>query len=168
VVIDTVPYCCAELRFDTGGKRRKRFAEDKRMRRWRCHTDRPANHGAELFSRNGSIIYRVQASPAEARRKATSASAVALMRSIDAFRRFVPEPVTEILVSGGGAENPALIDALSAALPSGIQVRRFADVYFDGEAKEAVAFALLGWLFLENKPGCRYRNGARGPRILAS
>jgi anhydro-N-acetylmuramic acid kinase len=97
------------------------------------------------------------------------ATAVALTaRSIgDAFRRFVPEPVTEMLVSGGGAENPALREAIQNALPDGIVVRRFADVYFDGEAKEAVAFALLGKLFLEEQPGTVVTvTGARGPRIL--
>jgi anhydro-N-acetylmuramic acid kinase len=95
-------------------------------------------------------------------------SAVALTaRSIaGAFRRFIPEPVSDILVSGGGAENPALLDALAAALPD-VKVLRFADVYFDGEAKEAVAFALLGKLFLENQPGNIVTvTGARGPRIL--
>jgi anhydro-N-acetylmuramic acid kinase len=97
------------------------------------------------------------------------ASAVALTaRSIgDAFRRFIPEPVSEILVSGGGAENPALIDALTAVLPSGITIRHFAEVYFDGEAKEAVAFALLGRLFLAGTPGNVVTvTGAKGPRIL--
>jgi 1,6-anhydro-N-acetylmuramate kinase len=82
----------------------------------------------------------------------------------DAFRRFIPEPVTELLVSGGGAENPALLDALTEALQP-VKVQRFADVYFDGEAKEAVAFALLGKLFLDGKPGNVVTvTGARGPR----
>jgi anhydro-N-acetylmuramic acid kinase len=97
------------------------------------------------------------------------ATAVSLTaRSIgDAFARFIPEPVSELVVSGGGAENPALIDAIKHALPKGIQVNRFADVFFDGEAKEAVAFALLGHLFLQNKPGNVVTvTGARGPRIL--
>ena len=96
------------------------------------------------------------------------ATAVALTaRSIsDAFRRFIPEPVTELLVSGGGAENPAVIDALTKALPN-LTVKRFADVYFDGEAKEAVAFALLGRLFLQGSPGNVVTvTGAKGPRML--
>lgn len=98
------------------------------------------------------------------------ASAVSLTaRSVaDAFRRFIPEPVTDLLVSGGGAENPALAEALAAALAP-VRVRRFADVYFDGEAKEAVAFALLGRLFLEGRAGNVVSvTGARGPRLLGS
>jgi anhydro-N-acetylmuramic acid kinase len=89
-------------------------------------------------------------------------------RSIaDAFRRFVPEPISEMLVSGGGAENPALMDAIRAELPRTMEVKRFAEVYFDGEAKEAVAFALLGHLFLQRRAGNVVTvTGARGPRIL--
>lgn len=96
------------------------------------------------------------------------ATAVALTaQSIaDAFRRFIPEPVAELLVSGGGAENSALFDSIGAAMAP-VSVRQFSDVYFDGEAKEAVAFALLGTLFLERRPGNVVTvTGARGPRIL--
>ena len=46
-------------------------------------------------------------------------------------------------------------------------MRAFDEVYFDGEAKEAVAFALLGKLFLDRRPGNVVTvTGARGPRIL--
>jgi len=96
------------------------------------------------------------------------ATAVALTAASisDAFRRFVPEPVRELVVSGGGAENPALVDAIASALP-GVTVRRFSDLFFDGEAKEAVAFALLGYLHLSGEPGnLPSVTGARGPRIL--
>jgi anhydro-N-acetylmuramic acid kinase len=96
------------------------------------------------------------------------ATAVALTAAsiADAMRRFVPEPVRELIASGGGAENPALVDAIALALPS-FTVRRFSDVFFDGEAKEAVAFALLGYLHLVRQPGnLPSVTGARGPRIL--
>ena len=96
------------------------------------------------------------------------ATAVALTAAsiADSFRRFVPEPVNELVVSGGGAENPALVDAIAAALPN-VVVKRFSDLFFDGEAKEAVAFALLGYLHLMGEPGnLPSVTGARGPRIL--
>jgi anhydro-N-acetylmuramic acid kinase len=48
-----------------------------------------------------------------------------------------------------------------------IQVRHFDEVYFDGEAKEAVAFALLGYLHVTERPAnVPTATGARGPRIL--
>lgn len=131
----------------------------------------PKSTGRELFTPAWieSFIVTCRRYKADASDGDLVATAVALTaRSIaDAFRRFIPEPVTELLVSGGGAENPALIDALTQALPGSITVNRFADVFFDGEAKEAVAFALLGHLFLQNKPGNVVTvTGARGPRIL--
>jgi anhydro-N-acetylmuramic acid kinase len=84
----------------------------------------------------------------------------------DAYRRFIAEPVREVLVSGGGAKNPALFAAIAkAAAP--ISVRHFDEVFFDGEAKEAVAFALLGYLHVTKRPGnIPSATGARGPRVL--
>lgn len=84
----------------------------------------------------------------------------------DAYRRFIPEPVREVLVSGGGAKNPVLFAAIKkAAAP--MAVRHFDEVYFDGEAKEAVAFALLGYLHVTKRPAnVPAATGARGPRIL--
>lgn len=98
------------------------------------------------------------------------ATAVALTaRSIAlAFERFVPEPVTEVVMSGGGARNPALAAALAAALAPRRLVA-FDDLFFDGEAKEAVAFALMGWLHLQRRPAnVPGATGARGPRILGA
>jgi anhydro-N-acetylmuramic acid kinase len=96
------------------------------------------------------------------------ATAVALTAAsvADAYRRFVPEPLVDVLVSGGGARNPALVDALTAALAPRV-VRRFDDVFFDGDAKEAVAFAFLAYRHVHGLPGnVPSATGASGPRIL--
>ena len=130
----------------------------------------PKSTGRELFDPTFIATFvercrveRPNASPGDIVATAVSLTAASIA---DAFRRFVPEPVRELVASGGGAENPALIDAITAALPT-IIVRRFSDVFFDGEAKEAVAFALLGYLHLVGIPGnLPSVTGARGPRIL--
>ncbi len=84
----------------------------------------------------------------------------------DSYRRFIAEPITEVVLSGGGARNPTLVKAISNALAP-LPVRLFDELFFDGEAKEAVAFALLGHLFLKGRPGnVPGATGARGPRIL--
>jgi anhydro-N-acetylmuramic acid kinase len=71
-----------------------------------------------------------------------------------------------VLLSGGGARNPALVDAIARELAPRT-VRRFDEVYFDGEAKEAVAFAFLGRLHLAGRAGnVPSATGARGPRVL--
>ena len=130
----------------------------------------PKSTGREVF--DARYVERLIATCRERRQGATTedivATAVELTaRSIgDAYRRFVPEPVEDVLVSGGGARNAALFDAVSRTLAP-LAVRRFDDVFFDGEAKEAVAFALLGYLHLRGRAGnVPAATGARGPRIL--
>ena len=130
----------------------------------------PKSTGRELFSPAyvAAFVERCRAARPGAPVADVVASAVQLTaRSIgDAYHRFVAEPVGDVLVSGGGARNPALFDAIARALAPRV-VRRFDDVFFDGEAKEAVAFALLGHLHLTGRAGnVPPATGARGGRIL--
>jgi len=84
----------------------------------------------------------------------------------DQIARWLPADGAEVVISGGGARHPALVTGLADALAPRA-VRSFDDVFFDGDAKEAVAFALLGWLTLRGEPGNVPRaTGARGPRVL--
>jgi len=128
----------------------------------------PKSTGRELF--NSDYVQKLIATARSvgATDEDIIATAVELTaRSIgDAYKNFIAEPVKEVLVSGGGARNPALFAAIQrAAAP--VNVRHFADVYFDGEAKEAVAFALLGYLYVNNRPGnVPTATGARGLRVL--
>jgi anhydro-N-acetylmuramic acid kinase len=83
-----------------------------------------------------------------------------------AYQRFIPGALGDILLSGGGARNPTLVRATREALAPRT-VRLFSEEFFDDEAKEAVAFAFLGWLHLEGRPGnVPSATGASGPRIL--
>lgn len=141
----------------------------------------PKSTGRELFT--PQYIEEFIAKCRAARRGCSDADLIAsavllTARSIAiAFRRFIPEPVAELVLSGGGARNPALFDAIErevGAVPAApgfkrIGIRRFDDVMFDGEAKESVAFALLGWLHLKGRAGnVRSATGARGPRVLGN
>ncbi|MEO8946367.1 MAG: anhydro-N-acetylmuramic acid kinase, partial [Gemmatimonadaceae bacterium] len=96
------------------------------------------------------------------------ATAVALTAEsiADAVRRFVTEPCTEMVVSGGGVRNAALVAALRQSLAP-LHLTLFDDLFYDSEAKEAVAFALLGYLHIARRPGNIIgATGARGPRVL--
>lgn len=85
-----------------------------------------------------------------------------------AVEQFVPQPVADVLLSGGGARNAALREAIAMALSPRL-VRPFGECYFDGDAKEAVAFAFLGWLHLRGSAGnVPSATGARGPRVLGA
>jgi anhydro-N-acetylmuramic acid kinase len=130
----------------------------------------PKSTGRELFSADyvAEFVKKCRAAKADCRDEDIVSTATALTaRSIgDAYRRFMPEPVQEVLLSGGGANNAALVDMISRAVAP-MQVRQFKDVYFDGDAKEAVAFALLAKLFVDGLPGnVSSATGARGPRVL--
>jgi anhydro-N-acetylmuramic acid kinase len=82
------------------------------------------------------------------------------------IRRWIEEPVSEVLVSGGGARNRTLMAALGAALAP-VRVRSLAEVGLDPDAKEAVAFAVLANETLFGHPGnVPGATGAGGPRVL--
>lgn len=130
----------------------------------------PKSTGRELFDARyvARFMERCRSASVSATTEDIVATAVSLTaRSIaDAYARFVPEPVGDVLLSGGGARNPTLAGAIAEALAPRV-VRPFADVYFDGEAKESVAFALLAALHVAGRPGnVPSATGAAGPRIL--
>ena len=130
----------------------------------------PKSTGRELFTPEyvANLVKQCRATRADCRDEDVIATATALTaRSIaDSYRRFMPEPVEEVLASGGGSKNAALMDMI-ASLVAPIRVRQFDEVFFDAEAKEAVAFALLAKLFVDGQPGnVPTATGAKGPRIL--
>jgi anhydro-N-acetylmuramic acid kinase len=94
---------------------------------------------------------------------ATALTAESIGRAIAKWGK---DDTAEVVMSGGGAKNPALVERLAAKLQPRPLVL-FDQVFFDGEAKEAVAFAFLGYQTVMGKPGnLPAATGARGPRIL--
>lgn len=89
----------------------------------------------------------------------------------EGIRRWAPE-VDEVLVAGGGAKNLLLLDGLTAELaPTPVRVLSAADGAsgVDATTREAAAFALLAWAYLEGRPGnVPAATGATGPRVLGS
>lgn len=75
---------------------------------------------------------------------------------------------TEVIVAGGGARNPALMAALRQAAPG--CTFRLSDAFgLPAEAREAVAFALLGEAHLRREPASLPRvTGARYAAVLGS
>ena len=90
-------------------------------------------------------------------------------RSIaDACRRFIfPRgPVQQMIVTGGGARNPTLMRMIAAELPK-LEVITADDAGVDGDALEAVAFAVLGYQMLRGRQGnIPTVTGARAPAVL--
>lgn len=163
------------LEYDADGRRAAAGAPlddvvDELLRHPYFASEPPKSTGRELFDRAyvEQVIELCRRRLPSCRNDDIIATATALTaRSIaDAYRRFMPEPVTEVLLSGGGAKNPTLVAMIARAIAP-ITVRRFSERYFDGEAKEAVAFALFAYLHMHGEPANVPRaTGARGPRIL--
>ena len=85
----------------------------------------------------------------------------------DQYRRFVGR-VDEVVVGGGGADNPTLMRMLAASLPEARLLRSDA-LGVPADAKEAIAFAVLGYETVHARPGnLPTVTGAPGPRVLGS
>ncbi|RME53748.1 MAG: anhydro-N-acetylmuramic acid kinase, partial [Caldilineae bacterium] len=138
------------------------------------HRSPPKTTGRELFGGALADRWREEAQAAGL----SDADWVATLTELtaasiaDAYARFAPGPVAEVVVGGGGGSNPVLMERLrsqlAARLGRSVPVRRHRDLdapRIEDDAKEALAFALLAWLTLHGRPGnvpaC---TGARGPR----
>ncbi len=86
----------------------------------------------------------------------------------ESYRRFVfpTIEIDEVIVGGGGAYNSALLHYLQAELPDQ-RILTGEDLGFSSDAKEAIAFALLGYLTRKRLAGNVSRaTGAREAVIL--
>jgi anhydro-N-acetylmuramic acid kinase len=88
-------------------------------------------------------------------------------RSIaDAYRRFLPQTPDQVILGGGGADNPTLVDSLRQYLQP-TQLLRHEDMGLPSDAKEAIAFAVLAYETVHGRPGnlpaC---TGARAHAVL--
>jgi anhydro-N-acetylmuramic acid kinase len=130
--------------------------------------DPPKSTGRERFGIEyaDQLLARVRqagGSDNDAVATATALTVETIGRAVD---RWGPDRSSEIVISGGGSRNPALVERLAARVQPR-PVVLFDRVFFDGEAKEAVAFAFLGMQTVSGKPGnLPAATGARGPRVL--
>jgi anhydro-N-acetylmuramic acid kinase len=84
------------------------------------------------------------------------------------FKRLAPSAKVELIAAGGGVRNAALMRMLSEQLKSAeVRVRSIEETGLDASAKEAAAFALLGWLTWHRLPGnLPSATGARRAAVL--
>ncbi|MFE2386197.1 anhydro-N-acetylmuramic acid kinase [Streptomyces misionensis] len=76
--------------------------------------------------------------------------------------------VSELVVSGGGTRNPVLMRMIEQELP-GVRLRPSDDLGLPSDAKEALAFAVLGFLTVHGLPGTLPSGtGARHATLLGS
>ena len=89
------------------------------------------------------------------------------IRSVAAAIRTHAPAAARTIVSGGGAHNLTILEGLRAALPGAVETSGAYGV--DPDAKEAIAFALLGYETLRERPaGLPHVTGARAARVLGA
>jgi anhydro-N-acetylmuramic acid kinase len=89
----------------------------------------------------------------------------------DAYARFAPDPIAQVVVGGGGARNPWLMARLThhveQRLGHPIEICTHEALGINADGKEALAFALLAYLAVHgwpgNVPAC---TGASRPVVL--
>jgi anhydro-N-acetylmuramic acid kinase len=115
----------------------------------------------------------------QARKQDVIATATALTAQsiLEAYRRFCwphlgqrapSAKATELFIAGGGAKNATLMRMLTASFAQlGVRVSTTASSSLPVDAKEAAAFALLGWLTWHGLPGnVPSATGASRPVVL--
>ncbi|MBE1584959.1 anhydro-N-acetylmuramic acid kinase [Nonomuraea angiospora] len=126
----------------------------------------PKSTGKELFH-----LGYVEAALARAGRAPGDADLVATLTELTVrtvARDVRAAGVGALVVSGGGCRNPVIMDGLRAALP-GVDVAPSDDYGAPSDDKEAIAFALIGWLTAHGLPGTAPGGtGAREARILGT
>ncbi|MBW3552854.1 MAG: anhydro-N-acetylmuramic acid kinase [Gemmatimonadetes bacterium] len=132
----------------------------------------PKSTGREAFGRTYVQTLVERSRPADRQAWAdfiATLTALTATTIADAVRRWAdPGPRGEVLVSGGGGRNPALVEMLRARLDP-IPVRTGDALGFPPEAKEAIAFAVLAWAHVTARSGnVPEVTGASGPRVLGS
>src|SRR6266513_4734393 len=129
----------------------------------------PKSTGRELFSPDYAArlvdeVKRGGGSDNDAVATAAALTVETITRGIERWIRAGPD--AELVMSGGGARNPWLVEQLAARIAPRPLVP-FERLFFDGEAKEALVFAFLGFLTILGKAGnLPAATGARGPRVL--
>ena len=132
----------------------------------------PKSTGRELFGA-AAVGRALEAHPKVSAEDVVATFTELTARSIaDACRDFV-EPrldggLDELIVGGGGAHNATLVGRLSALMP-GTHVLTQEDLGFSSDAKEAIAFAILGNQTIHGRPSnVPSATGARMPVVLGN
>jgi anhydro-N-acetylmuramic acid kinase len=130
--------------------------------------DPPKSTGREQFGRQILDAHRQRFAQLDVADGCATLAAFTVRPLADAVRRFAARGA-RVLLGGGGARNPALVRMLHDTLGEYARVELTDDLGIDADAKEAVAFAILGYETLRGRPASLPRvTGARAPAVLGA
>jgi anhydro-N-acetylmuramic acid kinase len=123
----------------------------------------PKSTGKELFHLVYLLDHIAAVGAVEPDNVVATVTALTAVTVADACRAF---DVRRLVVSGGGVDNPALMERLTAELP-GVAITTIDEYGVPAGAKEAYLFALIGFLSVHQLPGnVASATGAAGPAVL--
>jgi anhydro-N-acetylmuramic acid kinase len=136
------------------------------------HREPPKSTGREVFGRQyvqdiaDSIQPRSREDWAALVSTLTELTARTIVLALE--RWVLPRGVDVMIITGGGALNPVLVERIRRGLPVKVTADGAA-LGVQPAAKEALAFAALAWAYLMNEPGnVPEATGAAGHRVLGS
>jgi anhydro-N-acetylmuramic acid kinase len=132
----------------------------------------PKSTGREVFSR---AMVEQLAAQHDVGGRITWADCIATLTALTAHTIanaytgwLLPRGLDEVFVTGGGARNPVLMEMLRDQLAP-LKVETGEALGLDGDAKEAIAFAVLAWAHVRGIPANEVAaTGASRPRVLGS
>lgn len=130
----------------------------------------PKTTGRETFGTAAAL-----ASVAEAQNRGLqTAEIVATLTALtasniaDAYRRFAPASIREVILGGGGGRNPIMVGMLRQLLAPAT-VKTHEDIGMDSDFKEALVFALLAYETWHGRPAALPAfTGARRASVLGA
>ena len=171
-------FSCGQESFDRNGEWAKRGKVDKNLLRWLMRhpflrQPPPKSTGREMFGESflQRILERSKRLGLAPHDVVATLTAFTASSVADAIERFVlPKvgSVDELIVSGGGANNPVLMAMLKERMPQ-ISIHRSDEFGINADAKEAIAFAVLAHRTVMGLAGnLPSATGAKMPVILGS
>ncbi len=163
------------LTFDRGGHfaRQGRVNEEwleALLRHPYYERDYPKTTGRETFGTSAALnlIAEARSRGLEDAEIIATLTALTATNIADAYRRFAPAPIKQVILGGGGRHNPVMVGMLSQLLaPAAVLTHE--DIGLDSDFKEALVFAVLAYETWHARPATLPTlTGARRASVLGS
>ncbi len=128
----------------------------------------PKTTGRETFGTAAALELITEAEARDLSEPEIVATLTALTATniAEAYRRFAPAPIQEVILGGGGRHNPVMV-AMLRDLLAPARVLTHEDIGMDSDFKEALVFALLAYESWHGRPGTLPAfTGARKAAVL--
>ncbi len=128
----------------------------------------PKTTGRETFGTAAALDLVAQATARGLGETEIVATLTALTASniAEAYRRFAPAPIQEVIIGGGGRHNPVMV-AMLRDLLAPARVLTHEDIGMNSDFKEALVFAVLAYESWHGRPGTLPAfTGASGAVVL--